>query len=61
MTYYEIKNIFSKKGNRLALVFLLAVVVVILYFIMGENGYVNENGDEITGFRAIAKKNGQGS
>lgn len=56
MTYYEIKNIFSKKGNRLALVFLLAVVVVILYFIMGENGYVNENGDEITGFRAIAKK-----
>lgn len=55
MTYYEIKKIWLRKGSRIALGLMLAVLVLILYFIIGENGYVNEKGDEEIGFSAIAK------
>lgn len=55
MTYYEIKKVFSKRGNKIALVFIFAVLAVVLYFIVGENEYVNQNGDAETGFAAIGK------
>ncbi len=55
MTYYEIKKVFSKRGSKIALVFIFAVIAVVLYFIIGENEYVNNNGDAERGFAAISK------
>ena len=55
MTYYEIKKIFSKKANKIALILMLAILAVIIYFIMGENTYINKYGDEEKGLAATAK------
>lgn len=55
MVRYEIWKIFSKKGSRVVFAVLLAVLAIILHFIIGENGCVDENGDEKTGPAAIAK------
>ena len=43
MTYYEIKKVFTKRGSKIALGIIFAVVAVALYFIIGENEYVNQN------------------
>lgn len=45
MTYYEIKKVFSKKGSKVALIFIFIVISVVLSFIIGDNKYVNHNGD----------------
>lgn len=50
MTYYEIR-----KGSKIAIAFILVVIAVVLYFIIGENMYINENGDAEKGFAAILK------
>ena len=55
MTYYEIKKVFSKRGSKIALGIIFAVVAVALYFIIGENEYVNQNGDTERGFAAISE------
>lgn len=55
MTYYEIKKVFSKKGSKIALALILAVLAVILYFVIGENTYVNEMGGTEKGLGAVRK------
>lgn len=55
MTYYEIKKVFSKKSSKIALMFMIAVLIIVSYFIMEENFFVNGNGDRETGFAAISK------
>lgn len=55
MTYYEIKKVFSKRGSKIALGIIGIVMAIVLYFIIGENGYLNQNGDEEIGFAAISK------
>ena len=46
MTYYEIKKVFVRRGSKTALLMMLAVIAAVLYFVISENGYVNENGEE---------------
>lgn len=63
MTYYEIKKFF-KKGSKVALIFIFIVISVVLSFIIGDNKYVNHNGDAESGISAMLKvrelkKNGQ--
>ncbi|HIR75452.1 MAG TPA: ABC transporter permease subunit [Candidatus Choladousia intestinipullorum] len=55
MTYYEIKKVFVRRGSKTALLMMLAVIAAVLYFVISENGYVNENGEEEKGAAAIAK------
>ena len=55
MTYYEIKKVFSKKSSKIALVFMAVVLIVVLYFIVEKNFFVNGNGDRETGIAAISK------
>mgnify|MGYP000647653499 FL=1 len=64
MTYYEIKKVFSKKGSKVTLIFIFIVISVVLSFIIGDNKYVNRNGDAESGISAMLKvrelkKNGQ--
>ena len=42
MTYYEIKKVFARRGSKTALLMMLAVIAAVLYFVISENGYVNE-------------------
>lgn len=55
MTYYEIKKVFSKKGSKVALIFIFIVISVVLSFIIGDNKYVNRNGDAESGISAMLK------
>lgn len=55
MTYYEIKKVFSKRSSKISLVIMLAVVVFMLYTIVSDTTYVNENGYEERGLGAVAK------
>lgn len=55
MTYYEIKKVFSKKGSKVALIFIFIVISVVLSFIIGDNKYVNHNGDAESGISAMLK------
>lgn len=55
MTYYEIRKVFLRKGSKIAIAFILVVIAVVLYFIIGENMYINENGDAEKGLAAISK------
>ena len=56
MTYYEIKKVFSKKGSKVALIFIFIVISVVLSFIIGDNKYVNHNGDAESGmFNFLSK------
>lgn len=55
MTYYEIKKVFSKNGSKAALAIIVIVISVVLYFIIGENEYVNQNGETEMGVAAISK------
>ena len=53
MTYYEIKKVFSKKGSKVTLIFIFIVISVVLSFIIGDNKYVNRNGDAESGISAM--------
>ena len=53
MTYYEIKKVFSKKGSKVALIFIFIVISVVLSFIIGDNKYVNHNGDAESGIGLV--------
>lgn len=55
MTYYEIKKVFSKKGSKVTLIFIFIVISVVLSFIIGDNKYVNRNGDAESGISAMLK------
>lgn len=53
MIKYEIKKVFTKTGNRFALLILLIAVSVVCYFACGIS-YVNEQGESERGPRAVA-------
>lgn len=55
MTRYEIKKIFSRKASKAALLLLLAVLILVLNFTINDLFYVNEQGENEYGLRAIAK------
>lgn len=55
MTYYEMKKVFARRSSRIGLLLMGIVLAVVLYFIISENTYVNENGDTEQGLGAIAK------
>ena len=56
MTYYEIKKVLSKKGSKIALAVILAVMMVTLYFAVNDIFYVNEKGETEYGLSSIAKQ-----
>lgn len=55
MMYYEIKKIFVKRGNRVALAVLAFAIIVIVYSLVSQTYWVNENGEMETGFGTIRK------
>lgn len=54
MIRYEMKKVFAKKGNRIALVLLFGAMLLMLYFLIGDTYWVNEKGELEYGFGSIA-------
>lgn len=54
MTYFELKKIFSKPVNKIALVILAISLCVVSYFAIGYVDYVDENGEKKTGIAAAS-------
>lgn len=52
MTKYELKKIFSRMSNKMALVLLVFITGIICYFATNVS-YVNKNGDTKTGRKAV--------
>ena len=55
MTYYELKKILPTKRVVVVLAVLIVLLSVVLGAIIRENYCLDENGEEYTGFAAIAK------
>lgn len=55
MLLFEMKKIFLKASNRIAIGVLLLVVVVVCYFAVCSVDYVNEEGNTETGIYAVQK------
>ena len=54
MVKFEIKKVFLRRGNQIA-VALLAVLLCVVCFFVGNISYVNESGETETGFQAVKK------
>ncbi len=54
MLKYELKKVFSRNANRVALILLLAVLCFTCYFALGVS-WVDENGDSHSGLAAVAQ------
>lgn len=54
MVKFEIKKVFLRRGNQIA-VALLAVLLCVVCFFAGNISYVNESGETETGFGAVKK------
>lgn len=54
MVKFEIKKVFLRRGNQIA-VALLAVLLCVVCFFAGNISYVNESGETETGFQAVKK------
>lgn len=54
MVKFEIKKVFLRRGNQIA-VALLAVLLCVVCFFAGNISYVNEAGETETGFQAVKK------
>ena len=54
MVKFEIKKVFLRRGNQMA-VALLAVLLCVVCFFAGNISYVNESGETETGFQAVKK------
>ena len=54
MVKFEIKKVFLRRGNQIA-VALLAVLLCVVCFFAGNISYVNESGETETGFEAVKK------
>lgn len=52
--YYEIKKVLSRRGRWIALLFPVAVLILVLYFMLSDTWYTNSSGNRQTGFAAIA-------
>ena len=52
MVRFELKKIFAKSSNKIALIILLVAVVVISYFAIGSIEYVDSSGNSHTGITA---------
>lgn len=55
MTYYEIKKIFARKSSKLSFLVLGLLLAMVVYFLVADEMWVNENGDDVKGFSAIHK------
>lgn len=55
MLKFEIKKVFSKGKNRMAVVILLVILVVVSMLTMNRVGYVDENGGHMSGIQAARK------
>ncbi len=55
MLFFEIKKIFARTSNRIALLLLLATLVLACFLAIDNNYYVNEYGETEIGFAAIQK------
>lgn len=55
MLYYELKKIWAKPGNKIAMVILAAILAATCYLAVFDVYYVNENGDHEYGIAAIQK------
>ena len=54
MVKFEIKKVFLRRGNQMA-VALLALLLCVVCFFAGNISYVNESGETETGFQAVKK------
>ncbi|MDO4345255.1 MAG: ABC transporter permease [Eubacteriales bacterium] len=54
MTYFELKKIFSKPGNKIALILLAVTLCIASSFAIGDVFYVDENGERSTGITAAS-------
>ena len=54
MVKFEIKKVFLRRGNQMA-VALLAVLLCVVCFFAGNISYMNESGETETGFQAVKK------
>lgn len=52
MLRFEIKKVFSKFKNRMAVVLLLIILVIVSMLTMNRVGYVDENGNQTSGILA---------
>ena len=52
MVRFELKKIFAKSSNKIALIILLVAIVVISYFAIGSIEYVDSSGNSHTGITA---------
>lgn len=55
MLFFEIKKIFARTSNRIALLLLPATLLLACFLAIDNNYYVNEYGETETGFTAIQK------
>lgn len=55
MIYYEVKKIFSRTSNRIAILLLTFLLGIVCYFAVYGVEYVNEEGNTETGFAAVQK------
>lgn len=54
MLFFEIKKVFSKPGNKIALILLAVSLCVAISSAIGSVDYVNENGNDTTGIAAAS-------
>jgi ABC-type transport system involved in multi-copper enzyme maturation permease subunit len=54
MLFFEIKKVFSKPGNKIALILLAISFCVASYFAIGNVDYVDENGNDTIGIAAAS-------
>lgn len=55
MLYFEIKKVFSKQTNKIAIILLAGIMVVTAYLAISNVKWVNENGETEYGISAIRK------
>lgn len=55
MLYYECKKILVKRGTKMALLVLAAVLAITCYFAIHDVYYIDDNGDHVYGLPAISR------
>lgn len=55
MIYYELKKVFSRTSNKIAILFLIILLISTCYSAIRKVSYVNEKGNTEIGFAAIQK------
>lgn len=55
MVYYEIKKVFSKTSSKMALVLLVMLLIMLSYFTLHDEEYINPDGTVQTGITAVRR------